>query len=236
MSELRHFAVSWPCLRAYTAYDKISKNLSVDDAMTHPNGHENFSGIDDPEEAFPFMENDTVQAKNSVKNKRLAAILRRMEGDITALPGLSEDENSKRQTEAVKEFTAGHKDFSQFARLKATELGKLAMPKLHYEAAEEHDLEAANRCWVVLRSMRHAMHGKEFEKKFSEPAISRKVAVKLQHTPSWMQPKKTTTSGPPQKSAAVQMADKLSKKIFTIRISPKFHAQDIEENLQTSGR
>ncbi|KAG9569049.1 hypothetical protein KCU77_g7218, partial [Aureobasidium melanogenum] len=85
-----------------------------------------------------------------------------MERGITALPGLSQDENSKRQTEAVKEFTAGHKDFSQFAWLKATELGKLVMPQLHYEAAEEHDLEAANRCWVVLRSMRHAMHGEGF--------------------------------------------------------------------------
>ncbi|KAG9962646.1 hypothetical protein KCU61_g4396, partial [Aureobasidium melanogenum] len=149
VSELRDFAIS-------------KKNLSVDDAMAHLNGHENFSGIDDPEETFPFMENDTVQAKDTVKNKRLADILRLMEGGITALPGLSKDENSKRQTEAVKEFTAGHKDFSQLAWLKATELGKLVMPQLHYEAAEEHDLEAANRCWVVLRSMRHAMHGEGF--------------------------------------------------------------------------
>ncbi|KAG9523809.1 hypothetical protein KCV07_g2335, partial [Aureobasidium melanogenum] len=66
--------------------------------------------------------------KNFVKNKRLAAILRRMEGDITALPGLSEDENGKRQTEAVKQFTAALKDFTQFARLKPAELGKLATP------------------------------------------------------------------------------------------------------------
>ncbi|KAG9530245.1 hypothetical protein KCU93_g2733, partial [Aureobasidium melanogenum] len=65
---------------------------------------------------------------NFVKNKRLAAILRRMEGSITALPGLSEDENGKRQTEAVKQFTAALKDFTQFARLKPAELGKLAMP------------------------------------------------------------------------------------------------------------
>ncbi|KAG9563302.1 hypothetical protein KCU71_g8118, partial [Aureobasidium melanogenum] len=92
----------------------------------------------------------------------------------------AEDENCKRQTEAVKQFTAGLKDFSQFARLKPTELGKLVMPELHYEAAEEHPLEAINRCWMVLRYMRYAMQDKGFEKKFSEPEISHKK-VELQH-------------------------------------------------------
>ncbi|KAH0384734.1 hypothetical protein KCU92_g4095, partial [Aureobasidium melanogenum] len=232
VSERRHFAVSWPCLRASAAYDKIAKNLGVDDAMTHLNGHESLSGIDDPEEAFPFMENDTNQAKNAVKNKRLAAILRRMEGDITALPGLSEDENVKRQTEAVKKFTAALKDFTQFARLKPAELGELAMPKLHHEAAEEHPLEAINRCWMVLRYMRYAIQDKKFDQKFSEPAISRQKKVELKHTPSWMQPKRAPTSGQPPKSAAVQKADNLPKRSFTIRLDRKLYIPDIEDDLQ----
>ncbi|KAH0148343.1 hypothetical protein KCU67_g11486, partial [Aureobasidium melanogenum] len=223
VSQLRHLAVSWPCLRAYTAYDKIAKNLGVDEAMTHLNGHENFSGIDDPEEAFPFMRDDTAQAKNTVKNKRLAAILRRMEADITALPGLSEDENGKRRTEAVKKFTAALKDFTVFARLKPAEFGELAMPKLHHEAAEEHPLEAINRCWMVLRYMRYAMQDKKFDQKFSEPAISRQKKVELKHTPSWMQPKRPTTSEQPPKSAAVQKADNLPKRSFTIRLDRKSH-------------
>ncbi|KAG9530250.1 hypothetical protein KCU93_g2734, partial [Aureobasidium melanogenum] len=85
---------------------------------------------------------------------------------------------------------------------------------------------------MVLRYMRYAMQDKVFDKKFSEPGISRQKKVELKHTPSWTQPKRAPTSGQPPKSAAVQKADNLPKKSFTIRLDRKLYVPDIEDDLQ----
>ncbi|KAG9523808.1 hypothetical protein KCV07_g2334, partial [Aureobasidium melanogenum] len=76
---------------------------------------------------------------------------------------------------------------------------------------------------MVLRYMRYAMQDKVFDRKFSEPGISRQKKIELKHTPSWTQPKRAPTSGQPPKSAAVQKADNLPKKSFTIRLDRKLH-------------
>lgn len=229
VTQLRHFVVSWPRLRAYTAFSKIAKNLSLDGAMVHLRGHQNFSGIADPEKAFPFMQNDTEMAKKTVKSKRLAAILRRMQEEIIVLPTLLPGENTTRQADAITQFnsTVG---LDKYATIEPMEL---VMPRLHHEAGGEDDIEAVNRCWNVLRYMRHAIHGKGFEKKFSEPQISRKTTVKLEHTPTWMRPKNTTTADAIQKSATVARADNLSKKSFKLLLDPRLHVPDIEEDLQS---
>lgn len=205
---LRRLAVSWPVLKAYMKYQKISKNLNRKAAMRHIRDVEHrFAGVD-PDTSWPLNEQDSNASSVDVRSRHLAVLLLTLEEDLRTF--MYNPEANAENNEVYRNQFRQQSNFSIPDGDLATRAPDIATRK------NESRLEPINRCWCLLQFVKSTIQGSSWERKFSHDALNKSIKVDSSYIPAWMQDtKETTIDIPPAPDLAE--ADSLHPIVVDIR-------------------
>lgn len=217
---LRLLAVTWPVLRAATTYENLQCSLSknatfrllADDQAAYSNVT--------PASKWPIEEGDSAETRRNKKSRHLACILSAMRADFLIIKTSTTHHNRVSQKLYSKKWGSTFEKPLVFEpkfpkdRQRATvdtSGGEVTMPALGPYPLE-HWLEGINRCWNLMRYLRHCHNSKGFWDRFTSGRINQAIRVDGAHTPSWMRPREAAAEAAPiAKLAAVAAADALPR-------------------------
>lgn len=156
LKDLRRLAMSWPVLKAFLKYRKISNALSRKAAFRHIKDAEaRFTDVN-PDTEWPLGVGDPNNSTSDTRSRHLAALLLGLEKDLETFAYNPEDnlkQNNRFRTQFQADLTLQIAD------------GNFEVPGPTIARRDgESRLESTNRCWSLLQYLKHVIQSKAWEK------------------------------------------------------------------------
>ncbi|XHG09858.1 hypothetical protein AWENTII_012895 [Aspergillus wentii] len=203
VADLRRLAMSWPLLKAYPRFSKISVGLARKTAFRLIHESENDYLDVDADQKWPVEENSPT----SVRSRHLACLLLDLETDLKKYR-FEPEENSEKNKNFFKNFKCDDLELP-------SEVDPKAPPPDLGPHPREHRLEAINRCFCLLKYMKGTCQLKSWNTRFVH-GLETRISVDQSYVPRWMREAEPATIAI-DPLAQVTAADKLTPIEVTLR-------------------
>lgn len=213
VSHFRLLILSWPVLKAYLAFEPISKGMNRKTAfrLLHDD-EEQFIAVN-AEEKWPIVDTDSKAIQTNKLHRHITCILLQMEADLRTLRTQNLVYNRENQLDYVRLFTEAYGTGDGRIELTLIDLFpsrngvalRVNNPRLGPYAGESR-IEVFNRCWNLLKYFGYCHRSSGMWPK----KVTQSCDIDRSYAPDWLlPPKEIERPDSLQKAPAIVAADVL---------------------------